>query len=82
MLAVLGHRAACDGISFLFQYFGQFVIGQRFLFVLAVDAFFQDLPYLAYRHLFTVFGGVSVAEEELQGINAVIRLHVFAVADA
>ena len=47
-----------------------------------IQKFFQDLPYLAYRHLFTVFGGVSVAEEELQGINAVIRLHVFAVADA
>ena len=81
-MAILCHRAAGYGIAFLLQQLGQFVIGQRLFLVLVVNALFEYLAYFAYRHLFAVFGCVAVVEEELQRVDAVVGLYIFAVADA
>ena len=82
LLAILGHGATGYRVAFLFQHLAQFVVGVRFGLVFVVNTFLEYLSYLAHGHFFAAFGDVAVAEEELEGVDAVVGLHVFAVADA
>ena len=81
MFPVFGHCAAGDHITFLFEDRGEFLVCERFAFILAVYVFFHYLLHLTGGYFLAAVGLHRFGEEELQRVDAEIGLHVFTVAN-
>ena len=82
MFAVLGHRAARDGVTLFLKLGTYLLIDQRGGLVFVLDNLLQAFFDFADGELLPFIGYKTVVEEELQRIDAKVGLNVLAVAYA